>query len=283
MNSNNISKTLYVSDLDGTLLDSDASISERSLNILNSLIDQGILFTVATARTITSTRIILKDLHLNLPIILMNGVCIYDPVKEKYIHIETFSREELSLLINLTEEYNLKGFMYALKNDNLTMYYEDLSHKALKDFYDERAKSNKNRFVRVDKFSVLTDEPVIYFVLLDYKENLEHIYQLTKNLPNINSAFYLDNYYKDTWYLEIFPGRASKFRAVQFLRKYLSVNYVIGFGDNQNDISLSEACDEFYAVENAVDELKLKSDRIIGKNTEDGVALWMQQNICLSK
>jgi len=283
MNSISTPITLYVSDLDGTLLSNDARITDKTLNILNSLIDNGLHFTVATARSIASVKYILKDLKLKLPIILMNGVCIYDPVKKQYINIETFSREDLRLLINLITEYDLKGFMYTIKNEELVTYYEDLNNKALKDFHDERVKNYNKPFNKIDKFSSLMDEPVIYFVLLDRKENLNHIYRLTENLPNINSVFYKDNYSDDMWYLEIFSQRASKYHAMQFLRNSLSINYIIGFGDNHNDLSLLKACDKFYAVENAVEELKLKADGIIGKNTEDGVALWLKQNTCLYK
>ena len=274
------SKTLYVSDLDGTLLNNDARITERSINILNSLIKKGVLFTVATARSIASVKFILKDLKLNLPIILMNGVCIFDPVKKKYVNIETLGRDDVSFLMSLIEQNSLKGFMYTIKNEELATYYEELSNSALRDFYEERVKRYNKPFTKVDKFAELMDEPIIYFVLMDYKEKLYGIYRLIDGLPNINCVFYKDNYVKDMWYLEIFSRYASKFHAVQYLRRYLSVNCIIGFGDNQNDISLFEACDKCYAVANAIDELKLKADGIIGRNTEDGVALWLKDNAC---
>ncbi|CRZ34693.1 hypothetical protein DFR55_10577 [Herbinix hemicellulosilytica] len=271
-------KTLYVSDLDGTLLNNNAKISDRSLNIINSLIDKGMLFTVATARSIASVKYILKDLKLTLPVILMNGVCIYDPVNQKYINVETLSKENIRILISLIEENNLKGFMYAVKNEKLSTYYEELSNKALRDFYEIRVKRYKKPFTKVNKFAEIKDEPIIYFVLMDYKEKLEPIYRLVENLPNINSVFYKDNYEKDMWYLEIFSNKASKYHAVQYLRKYLSADYVIGFGDNQNDLSLFEACDKFYAVDNAIEELKQRADAVIGKNSEDGVAMWLKEN-----
>ena len=81
------------------------------------------------------------------------------------------------------------------------------------------------------------------------------------------------------WYLEIFSRKASKYHGVQFLRSYLSVENIIGFGDNQNDIALLKACDKFYAVENAIKELKLKADGIIGRNTEDSIALWIKEKV----
>ena len=86
-------KTLYISDLDGTLLGPNASLSKRTINILNDLLHKGVLFTIATARSIKSVKYILKDLNITLPMILMNGVCIYDPLKRDYIKVESLSRQ----------------------------------------------------------------------------------------------------------------------------------------------------------------------------------------------
>lgn len=271
-------KTLYISDLDGTLLSHNATLSKRTVRIINELMSQGVLFTAATARSIASVKYILKDLELTLPIILMNGVCIYDPVKKDYINVETFSREDANILISMIEDNNLKGFLYTVNKGKLATYYEELSNRSLKGFYEERVNKYNKPFTKVDSFSTLINEPIIYFTLMDYKKNLEHLNQLVKKLPNINSVFYKDNYNKDMWYLEIFSKKASKSHAVQYLRSYLGIDSIVGFGDNQNDVALFDACDKSYAVENAISELKLKANGIIGSNTKDAVAVWLKEN-----
>lgn len=271
-------KTLYISDLDGTLLSPSVTLSKRTVRILNELMSQGVLFTAATARSIASVKHILKDLDLTLPIILMNGVCIYDPIKKDYLNVETLSKEDANILISMIEDNKLKGFLYTVSNGKLATYYEELSNRSLKEFYKERVNKYNKTFTKVNSFSSLINEPIIYFTLMDYKENLEHLNQLVEKLPNINSVFYKDNYNKDMWYLEIFSKKASKFHAVQYLRGYLALDSIIGFGDNQNDVALFEACDKSYAVENAINELKLKANGIIGSNTKDAVAVWLEEN-----
>ncbi len=47
-------KTLYISDMDGTLLNDGGKVSRRSVEIINELIKNGMLFTVATARSAMS-------------------------------------------------------------------------------------------------------------------------------------------------------------------------------------------------------------------------------------
>ena len=49
-------KTLYISDLDGTLLTPDACLSERSTQLLQQLSAEGVFFSCATARSIVSVR-----------------------------------------------------------------------------------------------------------------------------------------------------------------------------------------------------------------------------------
>ena len=67
-------KTLYVSDLDGTLFNKSKKLSEYSVKIINQCIENGTLFTVATARMPYGCDYRLKELHLKTPGILTIGV-----------------------------------------------------------------------------------------------------------------------------------------------------------------------------------------------------------------
>lgn len=84
--------------------------------------------------------------------------------------------------------------------------------------------------------------------------------------------FYKDVYQQNCWCLEITSSQATKYSAIQFLRTYGSYDYVTGFGDSWNDISLFQACDESYAVANASSKLKAIATATIKSNIEDGVA-----------
>lgn len=70
--------TLYISDLDGTLLTPECKVSDETASALNTMIANGLFFTVATARSASSAAPLLEKLNLRLPVILMNGVVIYD-------------------------------------------------------------------------------------------------------------------------------------------------------------------------------------------------------------
>jgi len=271
-------KTLYISDLDGTLLQPDVTLSSKTVAILNELLEQGMMFTVATARSIASMKFILKDVNISLPIILMNGVCVYDLGKDAYMNIEAFPQSSIDTLMEIIESNQLKGFVYTIKDSVMSTYYEDLSTKALYDFYKERVDLYNKRFKQVDKFRSLSQEPIIYFTLMDRKEILEPFHQIFEAIPDLNCTFYKDNYSPDIWFLEIFSKNASKYHAVKNLREQLNFDKVVCFGDNHNDLPMFEASDYKIAVGNAVAQLQEKADLIIGKNTEDGVAIWLKEN-----
>ncbi len=271
-------KTLYISDLDGTLLHPNVELSEKTIDILNECIRQGMLFSVATARSIASVKPILREVHVTVPVVLMNGVCIYDLTMNEYVNIEYLPKNSIIKLMAVIREYNLKGFAYSIKNGVMSTYYEDLSTPAIKNFYQERVDLYQKRFTQIDDFSDLVEEPLIYFSLLDHHDKLVHIYDAIKEIPDLNCVFYKDNYSPDLWYLETYSKTASKFHGLQFLRSHLKLEQIICFGDNHNDLPLFEASDYRIAVANAVPDLKAKANQIVGYNYEDGVALWLKNN-----
>ena len=71
-------KTLYLSDLDGTLLQNDASLSPFAVRELNRMIEKGLCFSISSARSTGTVIGILDGLRLTVPIALFNGVIYYD-------------------------------------------------------------------------------------------------------------------------------------------------------------------------------------------------------------
>lgn len=124
-------KMLYVSDLDGTLLDRDALLNENVPERLNRLIDKGLCFTVATARTYATVNSIVSDVHLTYPMILMNGVMIYDPVTKSCINAEIIERDSVKYILEGRKKFGVTGFAYALSPEceETTSKSEEISEK----------------------------------------------------------------------------------------------------------------------------------------------------------
>ena len=87
-------KTLYVTDLDGTLLNSKDYISNYSINIINNLVEQGMIFTYATARSLVSASVVAEGLSAKIPVIAYNGAFILNPSTGEIISSAVFTKEE---------------------------------------------------------------------------------------------------------------------------------------------------------------------------------------------
>lgn len=272
-------KTLYISDLDGTLLNEKAELSPYTVQTINTLIKKGMNFTIATARSAASAVTILKDLQLTLPVVLMNGVLIYDLSAKRYLNIEYLTAESLPFIYQVLNNFGLTGFLYEVKEHMLSTYYERLDNQGQVEFYTERVNKFRKVFTQVESFSQVDPDHLVYLSLLDTKEHLEGAYQILKTRPDIALAYYKDVYSEeDLWYLEIFSHRATKYNATQYLRSAGQFDKITGFGDNLNDLPMFRACEETCAVANAKIEVKETATYIIESNTEDGVANWLRRN-----
>ena len=79
-----MSEILYISDLDGTLLNTKAEVMPETVRLINEAVAAGAKFSFATARTAVTAVPITSGLNINVPVVLMNGVCVYDICKNVY-------------------------------------------------------------------------------------------------------------------------------------------------------------------------------------------------------
>lgn len=266
---------LFISDLDGTLLDRNAEVTEYTEKALNELISRGLNFTVATARTYSSAGRILAGIGLRLPLILMNGVLIYDPVAKDYEVINKLPRGDVELIVGLCENLGLSPFIYLMNGSVMSTAYRELTNQAMVDFYEERVRKYSKAFIHTEKPAEL-DGDVIYFCFLDSYEKLHPMKEALEQIDSLKTAFYHD-IYGDEWYLEVFSAAASKESGVRYLREKYGFEKISAFGDNLNDLPMFAAADEKIAVSNAAEELLKISDKVIGANTDDGVAKYLEE------
>jgi Cof subfamily protein (haloacid dehalogenase superfamily) len=271
-------KTLYISDLDGTLLNENAELSDYTTETLNRLIDSGAYFTVATARTAASVLFILEHVKINMPIILMNGVLIYDMQSRRYIKKEVLGRSLVSQVNDVMKRTGQAGLMYTVTDDELLTYYERLDKVLLIDFVDERRRKYNKRFERTRDFNDV-DADIIYYCFVDDKEHIFRLYDELGKIDGIGTDVFRSIYDEDVWHLEVFNKNASKYNAVRFLKQKCGFEKLVCFGDSRNDLSLFAGCDECYAVANARPELKETATAVIASNIEDGVARFICETL----
>ena len=265
-------KTLYISDLDGTLLSPKAELTDFAKSAINGFCSSGGRFTIATARTAATVEGIFKGVTLSDPCILMNGVCTYDLNEKRYTEINHIPKEAVIRILEIVKKYNISGFLYTIKNGELSTFYENTDSPGAAEFIEERVKKYNKPFTKIDSFFDYTDQGCIYFSVSDKYEKLADAKNEIAKIDGIHTEFYRDIYNTDCWYMEICSDMASKRSALKRLMAEQGYDRAVGFGDNLNDLPLFECCDVKYAVSNARDEVKDAADHVIGSNADDAVA-----------
>lgn len=263
--------TLYITDLDGTLLTPNICVSPKSAEIINMLIDKGMLFSVATARSQASVKGLLDNVNIRLPIVLLNGVFIYDINDKKNLHHYPLDKDAVHQILSVFLEAKKSPFMYLLKDDGIDLIFTELQLDIHKNFYEKRKPLFDYRFFQTDSYDIPDDSEVVYFNLIDFYTELLPIYNKLCKISGVSCAFYEDNY-SPYWFLEVYSDTASKSNGAIMLKKIYRADKIVAFGDNHNDVMMFGAADESYATGNAVDELKNIATGVIGANFDDGVA-----------
>lgn len=272
-------KTLYVSDLDGTLLRSDQKTSDYTNTIINELVKRGMLFSYATARSYNTSHKVTDGMTAAFPLIVYNGAFVRDNATGKILIENFFDGNTGVELVRELIGHGVSPIVYSfIDRAEKFSYNTDAINDATKEFLLTRAGDSRDRPVRTYKELMAGD--LFYVTCIDSPEILEPLFR--KYNDTYHCVYQRDIYSGEQW-LEIMPQNASKANAIKQLKKMLGCDHLVVFGDGVNDIDMFQIADEAYAVENAVPELKKMATAIIEDNNHDGVARWLIQNLCESK
>ncbi|MBQ8552263.1 MAG: HAD family hydrolase [Clostridia bacterium] len=268
-----LEKTLFVSDLDGTLLKSDGTLAKETAEVVAKLVAKGVKFSFATARSYHTAMQVAGGLAVEIPMILHNGVFIRDSRTGKYLCRNLLPEPEY--VRRVIEENGLEPFVYSVNGEVQKYRY----HKGL--LTPEAAAYQATR--RNDP----RDEPlpdngdlwvgnIFYVMCIDNGDGARRAHEA---LRYKYSCLYAADYYSGDKWFEVYSPKASKAQAVLQLRDILGCDKVVVFGDGANDVSMFEAADEAYAVEGAVEALKAKATGVIGSNDDGAVVRWIEENV----
>ena len=269
-------ETLYLSDLDGTLLRSDQTLSARTCATVDRLVRAGVHFSYATARSIDTAARVTRGIGVDIPVIVHNGAFIVDSVTRRPLWSAKFTPEEEEAVYSAFLERGLFPLTYAvIDGKNRFSYIREKCGKAQWEFVLTRMGYEDDRRAR-EIFSPdgALDGDVYYFACIgDSERQLSPVYERLKD--RFRCIFSRDIYTDAPW-LEILPQGVSKATAAEKLRDLLGCKRIVCFGDAVNDLPMFVAADEKYAVANAAPELKKLATAVIGANDDDAVAAWLE-------
>lgn len=274
-----MNKTLYISDLDGTLLDNESRVSRRSAEIISELSHRGALISVATARTPATVVPLLSETFTTPPFIVMTGAALWSRGNDCFIPpVATLAADDFLLSYVILEELGIRPFTYFVNSDGRTLdvYHATAMNSAERDFYEPRKNLTLKRFRLGEEIPASKIDNCALLFATGNRREIEEAAEAIRHRSECSVSVYGDIFNPDQGLVEIFAPGVSKANAVAELKKRAGADRLVVFGDNLNDLSMMEIADVSVAVENGVEEVRRRADIVIGSNSEDAVARFIE-------
>ena len=271
-------KNLYISDMDGTLLQSNGTLSDYAKQKINEFYENGILFSVATARSMVTAAPLLQGVRFSVPIVLMNGVFVYDTERKTAVKYHEIAESAIDKIFSAFLQYGMHPFMFLFGDDGkLSIKYTEFDNDGMRKFYNYRVNMLRWHHCKAENISDIPkgQHPVYINYFAPY-ERLRPVIDILKTVEQVSFAFYKDSY-SDDWLVEIYSADASKANSAKDAAEFVKADSITAFGDNLNDIIMLNSADRAVAVDNAVEEVKEIADIIIGDNNSDSVVKFIAQ------
>ncbi|EFM11577.1 Haloacid dehalogenase domain protein hydrolase type 3 [Paenibacillus curdlanolyticus YK9] len=264
-----------LTDLDGTLLTSDAQLSDYTVRVINNALENGDCISFATARSYQSSMAVTSRILWRYPLVLYNGSLLFDPVNRQVLGGHWLANETTNAIIALGREMALVPLLFALDDtDRERVLHERLTREGDQRFYASRP--GDPRFTEVEQLSCLPSYRTLIVTYIGLREELEPLFHAITGRYGaaVHVHFMRDTYIDNHYFLEVSHPLANKEHGMRLWCEHVGClpEDVTVFGDNLNDIGLFKRAGTRLAVSGAHRELKLMASRIIGSNDEDGVA-----------
>lgn len=247
-------------DLDGTLLRSDGSISDRTKQVLRNCQDRGIYVVFATARNWIGAERYIEEIQPDYEI-TTGGTLIHRHGEQ--IYSSSLEMEDTNQIVRDLIAYNPKTEITVATGrqvfwNSLHISESEKLHKAVYNDYREPLSCKANK--------ILAELPN---------------YEIAEEIANKNHCR-LQSYRGENWYA-FMPEGAGKVQAIKELAKILAISLddIVAFGDDINDVEMLKMCGTGVAVANAVSQVQTIADSITLSNDENGVAEWLAQNVLM--
>lgn len=274
--------TLYVSDLDGTLVRDDLKLSESARHELGALLGEGVLFTVASARSVTSIRAILGDVPFTLPVIEFNGAFLSDYRTGRHEVVNAIPAPLARTVFDVLVEHGCEPYLSSFDGTRDLVSYRRIANEGMAAYIAERIAFRDERLRRVDDLAATIDGGTVCLTVIDRAERLEPVHASLAAAfgDRVVLTIYDYRYFPGWKFFTVHDRRATKDQAIAALRasRGLEDAELVVFGDDVNDVGMLRIADRPVAMANAKPEVKAAAREVIGTNNEDSVVRRIRQD-----
>ena len=265
---------MIAADMDGTMMDSDKNISERTWDAIDRAGARGIYIVPASGRLLSMLPERLKNHPAVRYAVCANGASVIDIKTGEYIFRSGLSWEKVLELVRLFISKGMHvdvfadGASYTWKREgDLTDGYD------MEDWVRELVRSTRIQVDSLEEMVMQAGHLERLNFFYKTEEEKAWMYEFFKSDPELVVA---ESIFCN---LEVSSSSTSKGAALAWLAEYLgfSMENVMAVGDGDNDGAMIRMAGIGVAMDNALDSIKKDADVLTASNDEDGVALAIEK------
>ena len=263
---------LVVFDVDGTLVNDEGEIGDRTKQLIMVLKKFGVLFSFASGRLHSALIPIAEELKIHIPLISLDGTVIKSAAGKQFIYRSFLKESHVKKAIEYSEKYLIN---IALCHTEAIYYTEQNS--IIPKLMDKFGAT----YQEVSSYDDYTAQTLEIVFAGDNRRAVEYV-RAKFSFPlsfGTSISYFRSQTHEGIYYLEVRRSGSSKGKAMQRLLKYLNIkeNKTAVIGDWYNDLSLFETKGIKVALKNAIPELKKNADYTLTKsNNEEGVTEFLE-------
>ena len=279
---------LIAIDLDGTLLNSYGTISEKNKDVIKKAQDLGTEIVIASGRPISSAKTFANEAGANKYLICGNGSVLYDIQNDQILFHKFLNKNKVLQIIKICEDNSI---FYSVYTENLTitkslnyniLFYNNENRKLpddkktkikiMNNIYDY-IEENKN--LNVLKITICDKDKIIFSGIIRKLREIKDIDVLdVQHMARKVITSGTEERTVEYHYTEITSKDVDKWYALEMLANKLNVdkNEVMAIGDNMNDKIMIENSGLGVIMANSAPYMKEFADTVVADNNQDGVA-----------
>ncbi len=255
---------LLTIDLDDTLIGQDLVVSPRNRAAIRRAVRSGIIVTLATGRTFTTTQPFAQRLGLHHTLACFQGALLRG--KHKILTSRTMPPQYYLDIIKFGLRHKVQQCVYALDHD--TVYFQRPLNKYGKEYLDRIEQVRQISLVNLATFPF--PHPPIKVMFITSPEKVVKLEAMAKR--KWGDALYITQTRANL--LEFLHPQVNKGFALRYLASHyhLPLSQTAAIGDGHNDIPMLETAGVSFAVRNAPRVVEAAADHVVSAWDQDGVA-----------
>jgi len=260
---------LIAADMDGTLVNDESELTERTKDAIIKAVDAGVIFIIATGRAFSKIQNVIELFDKDMPCIVLNGAAAYMGKSKKLLFEKFLDFDLATEVFDIGQKKGLAQIVWTgtrlwiNKRCDETLQYAGF-YKDSGDSIVTNLATIRDEVKGVSKLLWIDDPAKIKELSVEMRAYFKGRLSCVSSMAH---------------FLEFIGNDAGKGVALAEIGKLCGIDKseMIAIGDSQNDISMLEYAGFGVAVENALDEVKAVCDYVTLSNNDDGVAMVIEK------